>query len=485
MSTNSGGAWGPPGSAHDELKDAILDVNAATSAKVGGSHCEKKKMRSFQQILTEEKERRNILEIKMRRLNVTKEDGSQTKANYLSIEDVIVLIFEILKINPDDCHGVALVTSKYDTKEIKLKPEVDPSIYLTSAPIQFKDHEVTVSKQTTNVTKVTFKNVPFNIPDEEIINLCESYGNPINNIVSYDRPTRVTKGVSGSTRHVEMEILPGKQFENFYWLEGPLEGDQGSRITVLHNGQVQQCSHCLRRADSCPGGGMGKVCEQKGTSRGLMSDYMHHLKLQHNYVSLKIKFQTMEYPQLQGQKHLADGFKHMVETPEDVDQREGLDAAIDEKTDSEKDSEIAELKTMIAEQKKQLEKTEAKSKREYERRLLMDHPEASEVAKIVIEHTNEILEYDAVSDSVVTKDEEELKRLMEERCKGKKDNDKEMSLMKNQVLEKVRILERNRLGIKPSRSRSFRRGRSEDSDSESGSVKSLRLASSQPITLNS
>ena len=90
-----------------------------------------------------------------------------------------------------------------------------------------------------------------------------------------------------------------------------------------------------------------------------------------------------------------------------------------------------------------------------------------------------------MSDSVVTKDEEELKRLMEERCKGKKDEDKEMSLMKNQVLEKVRILERNRLGIKPSRSRSFRRGRSEDSDSESGSVKSLRLASSQPVTLNS
>ena len=98
----------------------------------------------------------------------------------------------------------------------------------------------------------------------------------------------------------------------------------------------------------------------------------------------------MEYPHLQGQKHLADGFKHMVETPEDVDQREGLDAALDEKTDSEKDSEIAELKAMIAEQKKQLEKTEAKSKREYERRLLMDHPEASKVAKIVIEHTNEI-----------------------------------------------------------------------------------------------
>ena len=94
------------------------------------------------------------------------------------------MIFDILKINPDDCQGVALVTSRYDTKEIKLKQEVDPTIYLTSAQIQFKDHDVTVSKQTTNITKVTFKNVPFNIPDEEIINLCSCYGEPVNNNVT-------------------------------------------------------------------------------------------------------------------------------------------------------------------------------------------------------------------------------------------------------------------------------------------------------------
>ena len=162
------------------------DVNAVTSVSVGDSQPEKKKMRSFQQILAEEKEKRNILEIKLRRMNVTSEDETQTKAKHLSFEEVSVLIFDVLKIDSEHCLSVALVTSRYDTKEVKLKTEVNGSIYLTSKPIMFKDHEITVSRQTTNVTKVTFKNVPLNIPDEEIINLCECFGKPIDNVVSYD-----------------------------------------------------------------------------------------------------------------------------------------------------------------------------------------------------------------------------------------------------------------------------------------------------------
>ena len=66
-----------------------------------------------------------------------------------------------------------------------------------------------------SITRVTFKNVPFNIPDEEIINLCECYGEPINNVVEYERGSRTTRGVQGSTRYVEMKMLPGKQFENY------------------------------------------------------------------------------------------------------------------------------------------------------------------------------------------------------------------------------------------------------------------------------
>ena len=477
MSTQSGGTVDDPGGGPPQAQPV---VNSVTSAPAGDRQSEKKKMRTFQQILAEEKENRNIMEIKLRGLNVTMEDGTQERAKSLSIEDVSILIFDILKFKPEDCAGVALYTSRYNTKEVNLKQGVDHSIYLTGSPIQFKDHEVTVSKQTSNITKVTFKNVPFNVPDEEIINLCMSYGNPTNNIVTYDKPNRVTRGVAGSTRHVDMELLPGKQFENFYWLEGPLEGDQGSRITVLHSGQVQQCSYCLRRADICPGGGLGKVCEQKGTARGLMSDYMQHLKLQHNYVSLKLKYQTMEYPQLRGQKHLADGFKHMIEEAEDIEQTGAAEAVTPEES-GDKDSAIAGLKSQLAEQAKLLQETKTNLNKEKEKNKVKDDLEAVKVAKIVIERSDDIIKYDVDQDKVVTKDEDELNRLVEMHCKGTKNRDTKLTYLKNQVLEKVRISERNRLGLKPTRSRSTRRGRSQDSDSDSGSLKSPRLASSQPV----
>ena len=137
--------------------------------------------------------------------------------------------------------------------------------------------------------------IPFNIPDEEIIHLCKVYGEPINNKVHYENPTRNSRGVSGSTRYVEMILKPGMQFENYYWMEGPLSDDQGCRITVLHAGQMQQCSNCLRRAQFCPGGGNGKACETVKTPRGKLGDYMKYLKERHRYTSLKMQYMQEQF----------------------------------------------------------------------------------------------------------------------------------------------------------------------------------------------
>ena len=61
-----------------------------------------------------------------------------------------------------------------------MKQNVDPTPYLTSeSPITVKGHYVTVRKQHSNVTRVIFKHVPFNIPDEEILHLCIHYGKPV------------------------------------------------------------------------------------------------------------------------------------------------------------------------------------------------------------------------------------------------------------------------------------------------------------------
>ena len=182
---------------------------------------------------------------------------------------------------------------------------------------------ITISQQRTDVTKETFKNVPWDIPDEEIINLCEVYGIPINNRVQHEPMPRPYHGIRGPNRSVEMQMKPGKQFENFDWMEGPLEEDRGCRITVLHQGQEQQCSHCLRRSNS-PAGGNGKACQLLNTPRGKIGEYMKYLKTSHDYLSLKMKYKQkkdQDVPALGQRKIEDDGFGHMV--AEDIEDPDG------------------------------------------------------------------------------------------------------------------------------------------------------------------
>ena len=165
-------------------------------------------------------------------------------------------------MDPKDCLSFDYNSGRQDTKQIKMKPGVDLSPYVKETPISFKDHMVSVRKQLCNITRVTFKNVPLNVPDEEIIHLCLCYGEPIDMKVHYETlPNNRNKGMTGSTRYVDMTFNKGaSSMENYYWLEGPLPGDNGRRILVLHSNQEAQCSHCLRKSSTgCPGMGNGKA----------------------------------------------------------------------------------------------------------------------------------------------------------------------------------------------------------------------------------
>ena len=216
--------------------------------------------RSFQQIIEDEKKQRNIVELKLQKLKLNSE--SDEYARSLTFDDLGELIFDIIKIDPADCVAFDYNTGRYDIKQIQLKPGVCADKFVTGAPIEFKGHLVYVSKQLSNITRVTFKNVPLNVPDEEILHLCKSYGTPCDNKVYSEVLTNQrNRGMKGSTRFVDMEFNKGRCMMNYYWMEGPLQGDQGRRILVLHNGQISQCSHCLRQAGSgCSAGGNGKAC---------------------------------------------------------------------------------------------------------------------------------------------------------------------------------------------------------------------------------
>ena len=400
--------------------------STVTSSGMGGSEggIIEKKNRTFEQIVADEKKNRNILEVKITRKQV-EENGELKPAKALTLDDVSVMIFDVIGVKPQDCLGVALYTSRYDTKEIKMKPGVDISCYLTrEGPIEFKNHEVTVVKQMADLTRVTFKHVPFNVPDEEILNLCSCYGDVGASTVSFEQPSINSRGVMGATRYVDLKITPGKQFENFYWLEGPLEGDKGSRITVLHTGQERQCSHCLRRENDCPGAGVGKVCFKLGTPRGQMGDYMKHLYIQHNYMSMKMKYNQIQFPHLGNKGQSSDGFGKINDSEKVIEENEEIGESVKNDAAAEK---IAELQEELKKAKEQL----------------------NSKPRIVrtFEAPQELFEYDEKSDEIFVKDEEGFNKFLDAKCLAQGDKDKKKLEFRARVLSQVRNVERRKRNL--------------------------------------
>ena len=213
-------------------------------------------------------------------------------------------VFDILKIDPTSCLGIDLSTGRYDTKELLVKADTDLNhVFTTNGPHVFKDHEITAMLISTSYTKVTFRQVPLSVPDEEILHLCQQYG-----VVRDEKVHRepIAMGTSrspiiSSTRYVEMQMDPGKYFRNYYWLAGPLAGETGRRITVLHSNQPKQCSWCFRYAPTsadtaispshCPGNGDGRTCKSADTPRAKMSQYIDALRFE-GYVSLRDQYQA-------------------------------------------------------------------------------------------------------------------------------------------------------------------------------------------------
>ena len=287
-------SYDDPGGGNGIASSSVRAI-PATSVWAGGKNGENVRMRSFEEIVTDAKSNRNILEIHLKK-NLDENDANKKPAN-ITFDQFGELLFDVLKINSDECVRINYASHRYDTREVVLKPSVDLSPYIKEIE-EFYGHSVSTKRQSSLVTRVSFRNVPLNVPDEEIIHLCSFYGKPLKN-VEYERIANPKfNGISGSTRYVDMELHPGKSFSNFYWMEGPLPGDQGCRITVLHSGQNRQCSNCLKTfSEGCPAQGQGKVCKEMGEKMTRMLDYMLDLKRKTGYESLKAAY-CNKYPAL-------------------------------------------------------------------------------------------------------------------------------------------------------------------------------------------
>ena len=122
----------PPGgggstTGHPRPPASIQSSTTTTPEQLGGSSdATPRRMRTFEEIIAYEKENRNILTVKLAKI-VTFVNGEEVRERNLNIEDIGELFFDVVKLKVEDCAGLSLSTNRYDTKEINLKPGVDPT----------------------------------------------------------------------------------------------------------------------------------------------------------------------------------------------------------------------------------------------------------------------------------------------------------------------------------------------------------------------
>ena len=123
--------------------------------------------RTWQQIMADSKEKRNILEIHMNKQKTNTPNSTSSnnsKVKHLTHDDLSIFLFDTLKLKESDTLAIDYTSGSYGHREVELKPGVDITPYLTgNTPVKYLDHEIYVKRQDTNTTtKILFRNVPLN-----------------------------------------------------------------------------------------------------------------------------------------------------------------------------------------------------------------------------------------------------------------------------------------------------------------------------------
>ena len=199
----------PVSPSHVTPGQTFADAAKAASPVPGG--------RSWQQIVSDAREKRNILELHLTKITQKDANNQTFPPKHITHDDLSDFLFKELKIKRSDLIGIDYTTSWYGHREVELRSGIDLSPYLTrNNPIEYMKHKIIVKTQEKNSsTKILFRNVPLNVPDEEIINLCMSYGDPVGWVTREKLTNNRDKGMPGSNRSVEVNLNIGASFENY------------------------------------------------------------------------------------------------------------------------------------------------------------------------------------------------------------------------------------------------------------------------------
>ena len=65
------------------------------------------------------------------------------------------------------------------------------------------------------------------------------------------------KGIGNGDRMFKLELKPGYYLGTYHIIDG-------NRVTAKYRGQQPTCARCFGTAQSCPGNGIAKRCEEEG-----------------------------------------------------------------------------------------------------------------------------------------------------------------------------------------------------------------------------
>ena len=181
-------------------------------------------------------------------------------------------MYDVLKIPFANC--VSLDESRNDLKILELKGDIKVEDFLGT----FHDVEgfnIVVRSGGDKATKITFKDVDIETPNEELMELCDMWGE-----VEYiERHVNAITGLFDTTRFAYVKLDRGAVVNNYYWLPSPRQARGGRRIYVQCPGQDKQCSYCLESAIQCDSGAVGSTCRlDPNTVQMDLRSYMQQLR---------------------------------------------------------------------------------------------------------------------------------------------------------------------------------------------------------------
>ena len=171
----------PPEMRNQDIR-TLQENQSRTTAQVvaGQAPPQPTQMKPYAQIIQEAKRIRNILEVKIIKTSTPDPDVTSKRDNQLSFDATADFLFSTLNIDPASCLAFNHSLGNSNTKELSFKPGVSIDSYVGTYNINQgqSTFSITTRKQQSSTVRLTFRNCPLNIPDQELLHIATTFCSP-------------------------------------------------------------------------------------------------------------------------------------------------------------------------------------------------------------------------------------------------------------------------------------------------------------------